>query len=223
MLLYLIPTPIGNLEDITLRALRILKDVDAILAEDTRVTKKILKHYNINNKIFSFHSHNEHRVLEKWIKKLKEGKIIALVSDAGTPSVSDPGFLLVRECAKSGIDVKCLPGPTAFLPALVNSGIPCDRFVFEGFLPVKKGRKTRMQDLSVESRTMIFYESPHRILKTLKLFLLYFGEERKIAITREISKIYEETIRGTIIDLIKVYETNKPRGEFVIIVSGNKM
>ena len=222
MLLYLIPTPIGNLEDITLRALRILKDVDAILAEDTRVTKKILKHYNINNKIFSFHSHNEHRVLEKWIKKLKEGKIIALVSDAGTPSVSDPGFLLVRECAKSGIDVKCLPGPTAFLPALVNSGIPCDRFVFEGFLPVKKGRKTRMQDLSVESRTMIFYESPHRILKTLKLFLLYFGEERKITITREISKIYEETIRGTIIDLIKVYETNKPRGEFVIIVSGNK-
>ena len=222
MLLYLIPTPIGNLEDITLRALRILKDVDAILAEDTRVTKKILKHYNINNKTFSFHSHNEHRVLEKWIKKLKEGKIIALVSDAGTPSVSDPGFLLVRECVKSGIDVKCLPGPTAFLPALVNSGIPCDRFVFEGFLPVKKGRKTRMQDLSVESRTMIFYESPHRILKTLKLFLLYFGEERKITITREISKIYEETIRGTIIDLIKVYETNKPRGEFVIIVSGNK-
>ncbi len=218
--LYLIPTPIGNLEDITFRGLRMLKEADIILAEDTRVTKKLLSFYDINNHIASFHTHNEHKNLKKWIYELKSGKIIALVSDAGTPAISDPGFLLIRECIKEDICVDCLPGATAFLPALINSGIPSDKFVFEGFLPNKKGRKKRLEKLIHEDRTMIFYESPHRILKTLNQLMIYFGEKRLVSISREISKIYQETKRGKISDLIKYFEAKSLKGEFVIIVKG---
>ena len=218
--LYLIPTPIGNLEDITLRALRILNEADIVLAEDTRTTRKLCSHYKIEAKLASFHMHNEHKVLQKWIESLKEGNIIALVSDAGTPAISDPGFLLVREAIKEGIKVDCLPGATACVPALVNSGLPSDRFIFEGFLPIKKGRKTRMMILADEKRTMIFYESPHRIIKTLNQFLKYFGAERRISVSREISKIFEETIRGSIYEVILKLSKTKPKGEFVIIVAG---
>lgn len=217
--LYLIPTPIGNLEDITLRGLRMLQEVDIILAEDTRVTKKLLSYYKITSSIFSYHTHNEHKFLERWITELKSGKTIGLVSDAGTPAISDPGFLLVRQCIKKDIVVECLPGPTAFVPALVNSGIPCDKFIFEGFLPLKKGKKNRLEILSLEKRTIIFYESPHRIIKTLTLFLDYFGKDRIVSVSREMSKIYEEHKRGKLIDVIQYYEQNKPKGEFVIIVS----
>ena len=218
--LYLIPTPIGNLEDITLRALRVLKEVDIVLAEDTRTTKKLFSHYKITTALASFHMHNEHKVLQKWIDSLKKGKCVALVSDAGTPAISDPGFLLVRECIKEGIDVDCFPGATACIPALVNSGFPCDKFIFEGFLPVKKGRQTRMKILTQEERTMIFYESPHRIIKTLNLFAEFFGEERLVSISREISKMFEETKRGTMLELVQYFEVKKPKGEFVIIVAG---
>ena len=218
--LYLIPTPIGNLEDITLRALRILKEVDIVLAEDTRITKKLLSHYKIETVLASFHMHNEHKVLQKWINDLKAGKRIALVSDAGTPSISDPGFLLARECIKEGIKVDCLPGATACIPALVNSGLPSDRFIFEGFLPLKRGRKKRMRILADEERSMIFYESPHRILKTLNQFSEYFGGDRKISVSREISKMFEETVRGTVSELILQLSKKKPKGEFVIIVAG---
>jgi 16S rRNA (cytidine1402-2'-O)-methyltransferase len=218
--LYLIPTPIGNLEDITFRALRLLKEVDIVLAEDTRTTKKLFSHYEIDTQLAAFHMHNEHKVLGKWIARLKGGETIALVSDAGTPAISDPGFLLVRECVKEGIEVNCLPGATAFVPALVNSGLPSEKFIFEGFLPVKKGRQTRLILLAEEERTMIFYESPHRIIKTLSQFMEYFGEERFVSVSREISKMFEETKRGTMKEVREYFEEKKPKGEFVVIVAG---
>ena len=218
--LYLIPTPIGNLEDITLRALRILKEVNIVLAEDTRTSRKLFSHYDIDANLAPFHMHNEHKVLQKWIDRIKLGETIALVSDAGTPAISDPGFLLVRECVKNDIEVDCLPGATAFVPALVNSGLPSDKFVFEGFLPVKKGRQTRLKLLSEEERTIVFYESPHRIVKTLSLFSEYFGKDRKVSVSREISKMFEETKRGSAKEVMEYFEQKKPKGEFVIIVEG---
>ena len=218
--LYLIPTPIGNLEDITLRALRLLKDVDMVLAEDTRTTRKLFTHYEISTPLAPFHMYNEHKVLNKWIERLKSGETIALVSDAGTPAISDPGFLLVRECIKNDIEVDCLPGATAFVPALVNSGLPSEKFIFEGFLPSKKGRQTRLKILAEEERTMIFYESPHRIVKTLSQFMEYFGEERIVSVSREISKMFEETKRGSMKEVKEYFEKKKPKGEFVIIVEG---
>lgn len=218
--LYVVPTPVGNLEDITLRAIRLLKEVSLILAEDTRTTGILLKHFDIQNKMQSYHKFNEHKAIAHIIDRLKAGENIALVSDAGTPGISDPGFLVVRECVKEGVDVECLPGATAFVPALVSSGIPNDRFCFEGFLPQKKGRMTRLKILAEESRTIVLYESPHRVLKTLTQLAEYMGEERYAATCREISKVYEETIRGTIKELISHFLKNEPRGEFVIIVSG---
>ena len=218
--LYLIPTPIGNLEDITLRALRIFKEVNIVLAEDTRTSRKLFFHYDIDTNPAPFHMHNEHKVLQKWIDRIKSGETIALVSDAGTPAISDPGFLLVRECVKNDIEVDCLPGATAFVPALVNSGLPSDKFVFEGFLPVKKGRQTRLKLLSEEERTIVFYESPHRVVKTLSLFCEYFGEDRKVSVSREISKMFEETKRGSAKEVMEYFEQKKPKGEFVIIVEG---
>ena len=218
--LYLIPTPIGNLEDITLRALRLLNEVDIVLAEDTRNTKNLFSHYKITTNLASFHMHNEHKVLKKWINRLLDRQKIALVSDAGTPGISDPGFLLVRECVKNNIEVISLPGPTAFVPALVNSGISCNKFIFEGFLPVRKGRQTRLKLLSEERRTLIFYESPHRILKTLSQLCDYFGEARRVSVSREISKLYEETIRGSLKEVTMHFQGKKPKGEFVIIVEG---
>jgi 16S rRNA (cytidine1402-2'-O)-methyltransferase len=220
--LYVIPTPIGNLEDITLRAIRLFKEVDLVLAEDTRTTKKLFSHYEINTKLSSFHMHNEHKVLSKYISRLKGGETLALVSDAGTPAISDPGFLLIRECVIEDIEVDCLPGATAFVPALVNSGLPNEKFVFEGFLPVKKGRQTRLKLLAEEERTMVFYESPHRIIKTLAQFSEYFSEERKVSVSREISKMFEETIRGTTSEVLHYFEQKKPKGEFVIVVEGKK-
>ena len=220
--LYIIPTPIGNLEDITFRSIRVLKKVDVVLAEDTRTSKKLFSHYNIDTPLSSFHMHNEHRVLSKWIERIKNGETIALISDAGTPAISDPGFLLVRACVKENIEVDCFPGATAFVPALVNSALACEKFIFEGFLPVRKGRQTRLMFLSEEERTMIFYESPHRILKTLKQFSEYFGEDRKVSVSREISKMFEETRRGNLIEVLQYFENKKPKGEFVIIVDGKK-
>jgi len=220
--LYIIPTPIGNLEDITFRAIRILKEVNIVLAEDTRTSKKLFSHYNIDTPLSSFHMHNEHRVLNKWVDRIKNGETIALISDAGTPAISDPGFLLVRECVKENIEVDCFPGATAFVPALVNSALACEKFIFEGFLPVKKGRQTRLILLAEEERTMIFYESPHRIIKTLKQFSEYFGEERKVSVSREISKMFEETKRGNLMEVLQYFEEKKPKGEFVIIVEGKK-
>ena len=218
--LYLIPTPIGNLEDITLRALRLLKEVDMVLAEDTRTTRKLFTHYEISTPLAPYHMHNEHKVLNKWIERLKSGETIALVSDAGTPAISDPGFLLVRECVKNDIEVDCLPGATAFVPALVNSGLPSEKFIFEGFLPSKKGRQTRLKIMAEEERTMIFYESPHRIVKTLSQFMEYFGDERIVSVSREISKMFEETKRGSMKYVKEYFEEKKPKGEFVIIVDG---
>ena len=220
--LYIIPTPIGNLEDITLRAIRLLKEVNLVLAEDTRTSNKLFAKYNIETPLASFHMHNEHEVLSKYIARLKEGECFALISDAGTPAISDPGFLLVRECVKEGIEVDCLPGATAFVPALVNSGLPNDKFVFEGFLPVKKGRQTRLKILSDEARTMVFYESPHRLVKTLQQFVEYFGADRKVSVSREISKMFEETIRGAAAEVVLHFEHKKPKGEFVIVVEGKK-
>ena len=220
--LYFIPTPIGNLEDITLRAIRLLKEVDVILAEDTRTSKKLLKHFEIDTPLTSFHMHNEHQVLEKNIERLKSGENFALISDAGTPAISDPGFLLARACVENNIEIECLPGATAFVPALVNSGLPIAKFVFEGFLPIKKGRQTRLKLLAEEKRTIVFYESPHRILKTLHQFEAYFGAERQVAVSREISKMYEETIRGNIAELINHFQVNKPKGEFAIVIAGKK-
>lgn len=218
--LYIIPTPVGNLEDMTFRAIRILKEVDLILAEDTRTSGFLLKHFEISNKMQSYHKFNEHKSVNQIIEKLKGGENIALISDAGTPGISDPGFLIVRECAKAGIEVECLPGATAFVPALINSGIPADRFYFEGFLPVKKGRVTRLKELAEESHTIILYESPYRVIKTLTQLAEYFGEDRYASVSREISKIHEETLRGTLSYLIGHFNTNEPRGEFVIVVSG---
>lgn len=220
--LYVIPTPIGNLDDITLRAIRYLKEVSLVLAEDTRTSKRLFSHFDIETPITSFHMHNEHRLLNKFINIIKSGQKIALISDAGTPGISDPGFLLVRKCIDKEIDVECLPGPTAFVPALINSGIPSDKFVFEGFLPLKKGRKSRLEFLSNEKRTIIFYESPHRIVKTLSQICQNFGESRKLSISREISKIYEENIRGTAKELLTYFENKKPKGEIVIIVEGKR-
>lgn len=220
--LFLVPTPIGNLEDITLRAIRVLKEVDLILAEDTRTSGKLLKHYEIATPLQSHHMHNEHHQINALVQKLNGGAILALISDAGTPAISDPGFLLTRACVEHGIDVECLPGATAFVPALVNSGLPNDRFVFEGFLPVKKGRQTRLNFLAEETRTMVFYESPHKLLKTLNQFIEYFGEDRPVCISRELTKMYEETVRGTAKEILEHFTQNPPKGEFVIVVGGNK-
>lgn len=219
-MLYLVPTPIGNLEDMTFRAVRILKEVDLILAEDTRTSAPMLKHFGIEKKMFAHHQHNEHKAVAEIIKFLKEGQKIALISDAGTPAISDPGFLLVRSVLAEGLEVQCLPGATAFVPALVNSGLPNDRFCFEGFLPVKKGRQTRLKQLVEEKRTMIFYESPHRILKTIDELITYFGPDREASISREISKVFEENVRGTLFDLKQHYENNPVKGEFVFCLAG---
>lgn len=220
--LYLIPTPIGNLEDMTFRAIRILKEVDLILAEDTRTTGFLLKHFEINNKMNSHHKFNEHQKVESLAERIKAGESMALVSDAGTPGISDPGFLLVRACLSLGVEVECLPGATAFVPALVVSGFPSDRFCFEGFLPQKKGRKTRLEELQEEARTIIFYESPYRVFKLLTQLSEAMGEERRVSVSREISKLHEETIRGTLKEVIEHFSTNEPRGEFVVIVEGAK-
>jgi 16S rRNA (cytidine1402-2'-O)-methyltransferase len=220
MKLYIVPTPIGNLEDITLRAINVLKSVDVVLAEDTRTSGVLLKHLGINKPMHSYHIHNEHHTAARIAERILKGETMALVSDAGTPAVSDPGFLLVRECIKEGIVVECLPGPTAFVPALVNSGLPSDRFTFEGFLPHKKGRQTRLQNLVQEERTMIFYESPHRLLKALQQFSEYFGADRQVCVSRELSKIYEENVRGTIEEVIAVFSQKTVKGEIVITVAG---
>ena len=218
--LYIIPTPVGNLEDMTLRAIRLLKEVDLILAEDTRTTGILLKHFEIENRMHSYHKFNEHKTVSNIIEQLNSGLNIGLVSDAGTPGISDPGFLIARECAREGIDVECLPGATALIPALVASGIPSDKFCFEGFLPPKKGRQTRLKFLAEETRTIVLYESPHRVKKTLLQLAEFLGEDRYAATCREISKKFEETKRGTLKYLNEYYELNDPRGEFVIIISG---
>ena len=216
--LYVVPTPIGNLEDITLRALRVLKEVDLVLAEDTRVSLKLLNHFEISVGVYAYHLNNEHHTTKKWIDQLKDGKQIALVSDAGTPAISDPGFLLVRASIAEGVEVECLPGATAFVPALVMSGLPCDRFVFEGFLPPKKGRVTRLEHLAAQNKTVVFYESPHKIFKTLKQCAEIFGADRPASISRELTKMYEETLRGSLTELIDHIEETAPRGEFVFVV-----
>lgn len=220
--LYLVPTPIGNLEDITLRAIRILKEADLILAEDTRNSGKLLKHYEINTPMQSHHMHNEHKTVENVVRQIQNGKTVALISDAGTPAISDPGFLLTRACVEAGVEVDCLPGATAFVPALVNSGLPNDKFIFEGFLPVKKGRQTRLEFLAQETRTMILYESPHKLLKTLAQIKEFMGEDRQVSVSREISKLHEETIRGTVTEVLAHYEQKPPKGEIVLIVAGKK-
>lgn len=220
--LYVVPTPIGNLEDITFRALRILKEVDLVLAEDTRTAGQLLRHFEIDKRILSHHQHNEHHALKEIIKMLKEGKTLALVSDAGTPAISDPGFLLVRECVKENIDFETLPGATAFVPALVNSGLPSDKFYFEGFLPQKKGRKTRLEFLTSIEDTIILYESPHRLIKLLEEVIQYFGVDHYMTVSREISKKFEETIRGTASELLKHFTENAIKGEFVVCISGVK-
>lgn len=217
--LCIVPTPIGNLEDITLRAIRILSECDVIFAEDTRVTKKLLNHLVINKPIFPFHAHNEHKFLQSSIDRIKSNALTVLVSDAGTPGISDPGFLLARECVNQGIEIECLPGPTAFVPALVASGFPCDKFVFEGFLPHKKGRQTRLLKLAEEDRTIVLYESPHRLVKCLGQIEEFFGAERAICVVREISKLYEEYKRGTATEVKNYYEKNPPKGEIVILVA----
>jgi 16S rRNA (cytidine1402-2'-O)-methyltransferase len=222
MKLYLIPTPIGNLEDITLRAIRMLKEVDVILAEDTRNTGKLLHHLGIDKKMMPHHAHNEHEAVGRIVERIKAGEKMALVSDAGTPSISDPGFLLVRECLRNDIDVECLPGPTAFVPALVNSGLPSDRFCFEGFLPQKKGRQTKLNALKEEERTMIFYESPFRLVKTLEQFAEVFGAERRASVSRELSKMFEENKRGTLKELAEYFASKAVKGEIVIVVEGKK-
>ena len=218
--LYLIPTPIGNLEDITLRALRLLKEVDIILAEDTRTSSKLLKHYNIHTPMQSYHLFNEHKVVDSWVQRIKGGTTVALITDAGTPAISDPGFLLTRACLTEGVDVECLPGATAFVPALVNSGLPNDRFTFEGFLPDKKGRQTRLSQLTTETKTMIFYISPHKLLKTLTDFITTFGTDRPASLSRELTKLHEETQRGTLQQLLDYYKEKNIKGEIVLIVSG---
>jgi 16S rRNA (cytidine1402-2'-O)-methyltransferase len=220
--LYLVPTPIGNLEDMTFRAIRILKEVDFILAEDTRTSGKLLKHFEIGTQMHSHHMHNEHKSIVGVLNRIKNGETCALISDAGTPAISDPGFLLTRACVENKIEVDCLPGATAFVPALVNSGLPNDKFVFEGFLPVKKGRQTRLLLLSEEKRTMIFYESPHKLVKTLVHFVEYFGADRQVSVSRELTKMFEETIRGTVTEVLAHYTNRPPKGEIVVIVDGKK-
>lgn len=220
--LYLVPTPIGNLEDMTLRAIRILKEVDVILAEDTRTSGKLLQHFEITTPMQSHHMHNEHKTVDALVKRLLAGETMALISDAGTPAISDPGFLMTRACVEHQIKVDCLPGATAFVPALINSGLPNDKFVFEGFLPVKKGRQTRLKLLAEETRTIIFYESPHKLVKTLAHFVEYFGADRPVSVSRELTKLYEETVRGTSEEVLKHYTEKPPKGEIVIVVGGKK-
>jgi 16S rRNA (cytidine1402-2'-O)-methyltransferase len=220
--LFLVPTPIGNLEDMTFRAVKVLQTVDLILAEDTRTSGKLLQHYGIETPMQSHHMHNEHKTLNGLVERLKGGATMALISDAGTPAISDPGFLLTRACVEAGITVDCLPGATAFVPALVNSGLPNDKFVFEGFLPVKKGRQTRLTLLAEEPRTIIFYESPHKLQKTLTNFVEYFGADRPVSVSRELTKMYEETVRGTAEEVLKHYTEKPPKGEIVIVVGGKK-
>jgi 16S rRNA (cytidine1402-2'-O)-methyltransferase len=218
--LYLVPTPIGNLSDITLRALEVLKEVDVIFAEDTRKTSILLNKYSFSKPVKAHHKFNEHKSIEGIVSLIKQGQTIALVTDAGTPGISDPGFLIVRECIKEDIEVECLPGATALIPALVNSGLPCERFVFEGFLPQKKGRQTRLIALSQEERTMVFYESPHRLVKSLQQFAEYFGSDRKASVSRELSKIYEETIRGSLSEIVQYYKDKTVKGEIVMVIAG---
>ena len=220
--LFLVPTPIGNLEDITFRSVRILNEADLILAEDTRTSGKLLKHFDIKTPMQSFHMHNEHKVLDKMIDKLKQGIKIALISDAGTPGISDPGFLLVRACVEEGIETECLPGATALIPAIVQSGFPTDRFIFEGFLPPKKGRQTRLKQWSEETRTIVFYESPHKIVKTLSQLQEFVGGDRRLSVSRELSKKFEETVRGTVNELVLHFTNKAPKGEFVIVLEGKK-
>ena len=220
--LYLVPTPIGNLKDITFRAIEVLQEVDLILAEDTRTSGKLLKHFEITTQMHSHHMHNEHKTTAAIVARIKSGQSVALISDAGTPAISDPGFLLTRACVEAGIEVDCLPGATAFVPALVNSGLPNDKFVFEGFLPTKKGRQTRLKLLAQETRTIIFYESPHKLLKTLAQIIEYFGEDRPVSVSREISKLHEQTIRGTAQEVLSVFEAKAPKGEIVLIVGAKK-
>lgn len=218
--LYVVPTPVGNLEDMTFRAIRILKEVDLILAEDTRTSGVLLKHFDIKNAMLSHHKFNEHQTVERIVERIKGGEQVALISDAGTPGISDPGFLIVRECVRNGIEVQCLPGATAFVPALVASGLPDERFCFEGFLPQKKGRATRLAQLQDEVRTMVFYESPYRLVKTLMQFAEVFGAERKVAVCREISKVHEESVRGTLAEVIAHFQQSEPKGEIVIVLAG---
>lgn len=216
--LFLVPTPIGNLEDMSFRAIRILKEVDLILAEDTRTSGNLLKHYDISNKLFAYHQFNEHKVLQRLVERLIRGESMALITDAGTPGISDPGFLLVRECIKTNIEVECLPGPVAFIPALVSSGLPVNRFFFEGFLPHKKGRQTRLKELAAMPYTLVFYESPHRLIKSLQQFTGVFGPDRKASVSRELTKIHEETVRGTLQELIDHFQNKTVKGEIVIVV-----
>lgn len=219
--LYLVPTPIGNLEDITFRAISVLKDVDLILAEDTRTSGKLLKHFEISTHMQSHHMHNEHRMVERIVQRIHSGETVALISDAGTPAISDPGFLLSRACIEREVEIECLPGATAFVPALINSGFPNEKFIFEGFLPVKKGRQTRLTILAEETRTIIFYESPHKLVKTLDQIGTYFGEGRLVSVSRELTKIYEETRRGTVKEIKEHYINHPPKGEIVIVLKGN--
>jgi 16S rRNA (cytidine1402-2'-O)-methyltransferase len=221
MSLCLVPTPIGNLEDITLRAIRVLREADLVLAEDTRVTGQLLKHLEIKKPLQSYHAFNEHQAVARLVDRLQKGERMALVTDAGTPGISDPGFLIVRACLQAGVAVECLPGPTAFVPALVKSGLPTDRFVFEGFLPQKKGRQTRLQQLAAEPRTMVFYESPHRLVKTLEQFAAAFGPDRPASVSRELTKMFEETITGTLTEVLAHYQQKPPKGEIVIVVAGS--
>lgn len=220
--LYIVPTPIGNLEDMTFRAIRVLKEADLILAEDTRTSAKLMKHFEIGTQMMSHHMHNEHQTVEMLVQKIQSGQTIALVSDAGTPAISDPGFLLTRACVENGIEVECLPGATAFVPALVNSGLPNDKFVFEGFLPDKKGRQTRFLTLAEETRTMILYVSPHKLVKTLVEFKEYFGADRQVSVSRELSKLHEETVRGTVEEVHAHFDKKAPKGEIVVIVAGKE-
>ena len=220
--LYIVPTPIGNLDDITIRGLKILETVDLILCEDTRRSKRLLNHFNIKSKLRSHHKFNEHKEVQFIVEKIKKGQDVALISDAGTPGISDPGFLIARTCLENNIDIECLPGATALIPALLISGISIEKFVFEGFLPVKKGRKTRLDQLKEENRTMAFYESPHKLIRTLNDFSQTFGLDRKISVSRELTKIYEETVRGTISELINHYQEKSPKGEFVIVLDGKR-
>lgn len=219
-MLYIVPTPVGNMEDMTLRAIRILKEVDLVLAEDTRTSGILLKHFDIRNQLMSHHKFNEHGTSASVVNRLLAGENVALISDAGTPGISDPGFFLVREAVRAGVEVQCLPGATAFVPALVSSGLPCDRFVFEGFLPQKKGRKTKLESLRDEERTLVFYESPYRLLKTLQQFAEVFGAERSVSVCREISKIHEESVRGSLSEVIGHFAEHEPKGEIVIVLAG---
>jgi 16S rRNA (cytidine1402-2'-O)-methyltransferase len=221
-MLYIVPTPVGNMEDMTYRAVRILKEADVVLAEDTRTSGILLKHFDIHNHLLSHHKFNEHGTSNAVVERLLAGQTVALISDAGTPGISDPGFYLVREAVRAGVEVQCLPGATAFVPALVSSGLPCDRFAFEGFLPQKKGRQTKLAALQHEKRTMIFYESPYRLVKTLEQFAEHFGQERQVSVCREISKIHEESVRGTLVEVIAHFKEHEPKGEIVIVLAGEE-